>query len=185
MSSIRVGWVVVVAVVAAIMGWLGGFWAAESGWATPVLGYSAVITLLAVMAIELVLGIRVLRDRQRPVADRLHPVTATRTLILAQAGTYAAAAIGGWHLGILLHRVPQAGFGSKVVTEASVQVITALLLVVVGFLVEHWCRIPPEDSDANGTNQHSPSSTPGAQPTTRQSDTNNWSSRYNTPEANR
>src|SRR5699024_3947871 len=139
LNSCRLG--CVVAVVAAIMGWLGGFWAAESGWATPVLGYSAVITLLAVMAIELVLGIRVLRDRQRPVADRLQPVTATRTLILAQAGTYAAAAIGGWHLGILLHRVPQAGFGSKVVTEASVQVITALLLVVVGLLVEHWCRI--------------------------------------------
>src|SRR5699024_3108784 len=167
------------------MGWLGGFWAAESGWATPVLGYSAVITLLAVMAIELVLGIRVLRDRQRPVADRLHPVTATRTLILAQAGTYAAAAIGGWHLGILLHRVPQAGCGARVFSEVSVQLITALLLVVAGFLVEHWCRIPPEDSDANGSNQHSPSSTPGDHPTTRQSDTNRWSSRYNTPEVNR
>ena len=185
MSSIRVGWVVVVAVVAATVGWLGGFWAAESGWAPPVLGYSAVITLLAVMAIELVLGIRVLKDRQRPVADRLHPVTATRTLILAQAGTYAAAAIGGWHLGILLHRVPQAGFGSKVVTEATVQVITALLLVVVGFLVEHWCRIPPEDSAATGANHHSPSNTPGAQPTTRQSDTSDWSAGHNTPEANR
>src|SRR5699024_12401652 len=126
--------------------------------------------------IELVLGIRVLRDRQRPVADRLHPVTATRTLIVAQAGTYAAAAIGGWHLGSLLHRVPQAGFGSKVVTEASVQVITALLLVVVGFLVEHCCRIPPGDSDANGTNQYSASSTLRDQPTTLQSDTYNLSS---------
>src|SRR5699024_11411712 len=103
------------------------------------------------------------------LADLLLPFTATRTLICAQAVTYAAAAIGGWHLGILLHRVPQAGFGSKVVTEASVQVITALLLVVVGFLVEHWCRIPPEDSAANGTNQHSPSSTLCAPPSPRPS----------------
>src|SRR5699024_2047462 len=100
-------------------------------------------------------------------------------------GTYAAAAIGGWHLGMLLHRVPQAGFGSKGGTEASVQVITALLLRVVGILVAHRCRIPPEASDANGTNQNSHASTLVAQPTTRQSDTNNWSSRYNTPEANR
>lgn len=171
MSSIRLGWVILVAVVSAVLGWLGTFFAAESGWPAPVLGYTAVITLGAVIILELILGIRVLKDRQRPVADRMNPVAAARTLVLAQAGTYAGAVIGGWHLGMLVQRLPQAGFGSGVVTEATVQVITALMLVIVGFVVEQWCRIPPEDTDGNGGKNQHPPNTSGAQPTTRRADT--------------
>lgn len=174
MSSLRVGWVVVVVIATAILGWLGAFFAAESGWPVPVLGFTAVVTLAAVIVLELILGIRVLKDRQRPVADRMNPVAAARTLVLAQAGTYAGAAIGGWHAGLLVHRVPAAGFGSGVVTEATVQVITALILVIVGFIVEQWCRIPPEDSEHNEANNHNPPGASGAQPTTRQVDTTGW-----------
>lgn len=180
MSSIRVGWVVLVAIVIIILGWLGAFFAAESGWPTPVLGYSSIITLIAVSVVELILGIRVLKDRQRPVADRMNPVAAARTLVLAQAGIYAGAAIGGWHAGVLFHRVPQAGFGSGVVTEASLQVVAALVLVIVGFLVEQWCRIPPDDPEGNGGNggnHQSPPNVSGAQPTTRQSDNSDWTPR--------
>lgn len=176
MSSIRVGWVALVGIVIAILGWLGAFFAAESGWPTPVLSYTSAITLFAVMVIEVVLGIRVLKDRQRPVADRMNPVAAARTLVLAQAGTYAGAAIGGWHAGVLIHRVPQAGFGSGAVTEASVQVVTALVLVIVGFVVEQWCRIPPDDPEDGGSggNHRNPPNASGAQPTTRQTDTTDW-----------
>lgn len=170
MTSIRIGWAVLVIVVTTTAGWLGGFFAAEAGWPAPVLGYSAVITLAGVMVLELALGLRVLKDRERPVADRLNPVAAARTLVLAQAGTYAGAAIGGWHLGILIHRLPASGFGSTVVTEAIVLVVTALILVVVGFIVEQWCRIPPDDTDPNGNHKPKPSNSSGAQPTTRQAD---------------
>ena len=175
MSSLRAGWIFLVMAVAAMLGWLGAFFAAESGWPAPVLGYTAVITLAAVIVLEVLLGIRVLKDRQRPVADRLNPVAAARTLVLAQAGTYAGAVIGGWHAGILAHRVPQAGFGSGTVTEATVQLVTALILVIVGFVVEQWCRIPPEDTGHNGGNHQSPPGASGAQPTTRQTDTTGWS----------
>lgn len=174
MSSIRIGWVVLAAVVTAMLGWLGAFFAAESGWPAPVLGYTAVITLVAVIVLEMVLGIRVLKDRQRPVADRMNPVAAARTLVLAQAGSYAGAAIGGWHIGMLLHRLPQTGFGSGVVTEATVQVVTALVLVIVGFVVEQWCRIPPEDPEGSGGQHRNPPNASGAQPTTRQADPTDW-----------
>lgn len=167
MTSIRVSWVLLVAIVITTLGWLGAFYSAEAGWPTPSLGYPSVITLAAVIVLELVLGVRVLRDRERPVADRMNPLAAARTLVLAQAGTYAGAAIGGWHLGILIHRLPQAGFGPAVVTESIVQVIAALILVIVGFLVEQWCRIPPEDPDGNGNHNRRPPNTSGAQPTTR------------------
>lgn len=175
MNSLRISWIVVVVFSTAILGWLGAFVAAESGWPAPALGSTAVITLAAVIVLELILGIRVLKDRQRPVADRLNPVAAARTLVLAQAGTYAGAAIGGWHAGMLVHRVPQVGFGSDVVTEAFVQVITALVLVIVGFVVEQWCRIPPEDTDGNGGNHQNPPGASGVQPTARQADTDSWS----------
>lgn len=174
MNSIRIGWVVLIALVSTILGWLGAFLAAESGWPTPALSYPAIITLAAVAVLELTLGVRVLKDRQRPVADRMNPLAAARTLVLAQAGTYAGAAFGGWHAGILIHRVPTSGFGTGVVTEATVVAITALLLVIVGFIVEQWCRIPPEDTNGNGTQHRRPPNTSGAQPTTRQSDTSSW-----------
>ncbi|GAA2041536.1 hypothetical protein GCM10009720_22580 [Yaniella flava] len=177
MTSIRYGWVVLIVLLAAILGWLAAFFTAESGWAIPALGYPAVMTLAAVGVLELILGIRVLKDRQRPVADRMNPVAAARTLVLAQAGTYAGAAFGGWHAGILLHRVPHVGFGSSVVTEATALVVTALVLVIIGFIVEQWCRIPPDDTDGNGNYHQRPPNTSGAQPTTRQQDSTDWSQR--------
>ncbi len=170
MTSIRFGWVVLVVVGTAIFGWLGGFYSAEQGWPAPVLGYTSVITLAGVIVLELILGLRVLKDRERPVAERLNPVAAARTLVLAQAGTYAGAAIGGWHSGMLLHRLSASGFGSTVVTESIIQVVTALILVAVGFIVEQWCRIPPEDNDTNGNHNRRPPNASGAQPTTRLAD---------------
>ena len=170
MTSLRISRVLLVVVIATALGWLGAFYSAESGWHAPSLGYSAVITLAAAIVLELLLGIRVLRDRQRPVADRMNPLVAARTLVLAHAGTYAGAVICGWHLGILLHRLPQAGFGPAVVTEAIVQASTALLLVIVGFIVEQWCRIPPEDPDGTGNQDRRPPNTSGAQPTVRRAD---------------
>lgn len=170
MTSMRVSRVFLVVIVATALGWLAAFYAAESGWVTPSLGYPSVITLAAATVLELILGIRVLRDRERPVADRMNPLAAARTLVLAQAGTYAGAAIGGWHLGILVHRLPQAGFGPAVITESIAQVIAALILVIVGFMVEQWCRIPPEDPDGNGNHHRRPPNASGAQPTTRQAE---------------
>lgn len=170
MTSIRIGWVLLVLVVAATLGWVGAFFSAEAGWPAPSLGYPSVVTLAAVIVLELIFGLRILKDRERPVADRMHPVAAARTLVLAQAGTYAGAAIGGWHLGMLLHRLPQAGFGSGVVNEAIIQLVTALILIVVGFIVEQWCRIPPDDTDGNGKQRRTPPGTSGAQPTTRRAE---------------
>ena len=170
MTSMRVSRVFLVVIIATALGWLGAFYSAESGWPTPSLGYPSVVTLAAAIVLELILGIRVLRDRERPVADRMNPLAAARTLVLAQAGAYAGAAIGGWHVGILVHRLPQAGFGPAVVTESIAQVITALILVIVGFIVEQWCRIPPEDPDGNGNHNPRPPNTSGAQPTVRRAD---------------
>ena len=102
MNSIRVSWVFLVIIAATTLGWLGAFLSAEYSWPTPSLGYPSVITLAAIIVLVLLLGLRVLKDRERPVADRMNPVAAARTLVLAQAGTYAGAAIGGWHLGILV-----------------------------------------------------------------------------------
>ena len=167
MTSMRVSRVFLVVIIATALGWLGAFYSAQAGWPTLSLGYPSVITLAAVIVVELVLGIRVLRDRERPVADRMNPLTAARTLVLAQAGTYAGAAIAGWHMGILVHRLPQAGFGPVVITESIAQVIAALILVIVGFIVEQWCRIPPEDPDGNGNHDRRPPNTSGAQPTAR------------------
>ncbi|QCU76849.1 DUF3180 domain-containing protein [Citricoccus sp. SGAir0253] len=150
MSSIRPLWLLVVCAVSGVLGWLGALLAARSGLVAPVLVASSVVTLAAVAVLVLALGIRVQRDKRRPPAARMDPVAAARTLVLAQSGAYAGALIAGWHAGVLVHLASATGFGTATVNDALVMIIGGLVLVIVGFVVEQFCRLPPDDG-ADGT----------------------------------
>lgn len=148
-QSLRFGWLLVIVLGAALLGWVTAFLTAEYGWGAPVLGLGGVVTCAVVVLALLVLGIRVLKDRKRPVAARMNPVVSAQTLVLAQAGAYAGSGFLGWHLGVLSHRLPVAGWGSASVTEATVMVVASIVLLVTGCFVEQWCKVPPDD-DADG-----------------------------------
>lgn len=147
LPTLRPGLLALILVLTAALGWLASYVAAERGWVTPVLGLTSVITIAAVVVMLLVLGVRVRRDRSRPVAARMNPLVAAQTVVLAQAGAYAAAVIMGWHVGVVVHRVPLTGWGS--VGEAVTMIATGLALLVVGCVVEQWCRIA-DDGDGEG-----------------------------------
>ena len=154
MIALRSGWTLLVVLAAAVLGWLAGLAAPSLGWPAPVVGRSGLITVAAVSVLCLALGWRVRRDREKPAAARMDPLAAARTLVLGQASGFAGAALGGWHAGVAVQVLLRAGVGAPTVREAALQAVGGLVLLVVGLIVERWCRIPPEaDAPEGGRGQ--------------------------------
>lgn len=145
MNTIRPLWLLIILGAAGVLGWCATLLTAGAGLTAPVLGLPSVITLAAVGLLVLVLGLRVRRDQDRPAGARMDPLAAARTLVLAQAGAYAGTLIAGWHAGVLIHLLSATGPGSRTTDDAWIMVIAGLVLVILGFVVEQFCRIPPED----------------------------------------
>ena len=121
--------------------------------ATPVLPATALATMAVIVVITLILGIRVLRWRNSTKRKKaLDPILAARTLVLAQACAYAGTVLLGWHAGIFLDQLRIWNLRSdQGITWVAVAVAGGgLVMIVVGLLVERFCRIPPEDTDAAG-----------------------------------
>ncbi|HIW98630.1 MAG TPA: DUF3180 domain-containing protein [Candidatus Nesterenkonia stercoripullorum] len=87
-------------------------------------------------------------SRQRPKPRRLHPLQAVRVVAAAQACAYAGALIAGWHIGVLMDLAPAVGLGAPNATNALVMIIGGMMWVIIGFVVERLCKIPPDDGAA-------------------------------------
>lgn len=148
----------VVGLAVAVAGWSATVLTSRYGMATPVLPVTALVTMGVIVALTLVLGIRVLRWRNSTKKSNgtkkrapLNPILAARTLVLAQACAYAGSVLLGWHAGIFVDQL-------RVWSLRSTQDITwvafamaggGLVMVVVGLVVERFCKIPPEDGDTD------------------------------------
>ena len=147
-----------ICVILAVAGWSATVVTSRYGMATPVLPATALATMGVIVAITLILGIRILRWRNsnKPNSSKkktlLDPLLAARTLVLAQACAYAGTVLLGWHVGIFLDQL-------RIWSLRSDQGITwlalgmaggGLVMIVVGLVVERFCRIPPEDGDTTG-----------------------------------
>jgi hypothetical protein len=137
-----------------IAGWAATAVTNRYGIATPVLPATALATMGVIVAITLVLGIRVLRWRNSnrdstKKKTALDPILAARTLVLAQACAYAGAVLLGWHAGIFLDqlRVWSLRSDQGITWVALAMTGGGLVMIVVGLLVERFCRIPPEDGE--------------------------------------
>ena len=148
-----------ICVILAVAGWSATVVTSRYGMATPVLPATALATMGVIVAITLVLGIRILRWRNsiKPNSSKkktlLDPLLAARTLVLAQACAYAGTVLLGWHVGIFLDqlRIWSLRSNQGITWLALAMAGGGLVMIVVGFLVERFCKIPPEDGDTNGT----------------------------------
>lgn len=155
----------------AVAGWSATVVTSRYGMSTPVLPPTALATMGVIVAITLILGIRVLRwrnslgangarngtgnggkggaARKRPVLD---PLLAARTLVLAQACAYAGTVLLGWHVGIFLDqlRIWSLRSNQGITWLALAMAGGGLVMIVVGLVVERFCRIPPEDGETKG-----------------------------------
>ncbi len=142
----------------AIAGWSATVITSRYSMATPVLPATALATMGVIVAITLILGIRVLRWRNsvKPNSTAkktvLDPLLAARTLVLAQACAYAGTVLLGWHVGIFLDqlRIWSLRSNQGITWLALAMAGGGLVMIVVGLLVERFCKIPPEDGDTNG-----------------------------------
>ena len=146
-----------IGVILAVAGWSATVVSSRYSMATPVLPATALATMGVIVAITLILGIRVLRWRsslkdstkKKTVLD---PLLAARTLVLAQACAYAGTVLLGWHVGIFLDqlRIWSLRSDQGITWLALAMAGGGLVMIVVGLLVERFCRIPPEDGDTKG-----------------------------------
>ncbi|CAM3996088.1 DUF3180 domain-containing protein [Micrococcus flavus] len=142
------------AAAAAVLGWLCALASPALGLPAPVMDLAGLVTVAAVGVLCLVLGLRVRRDRERPLAGRMDPIAAARTLVLGQASGLTGAALAGWHVGAGLEVAGRAGLEAPAVLDAGLLVLGGAALLVVGVVVERWCRIPPgEDGEDAGPGQ--------------------------------
>lgn len=150
MSTIRPLWLLLICLGSALLGWIAQVALTGNGYTSPVLQWPSLVTMVAGMAITFGFGMRVRRYTQGKLKSRLDPLQAARTLVLAQATAYAGALIAGWHAGILLDLLRGAGLGNQVVISSLVMIVASLVMVIVGWVVEQFCKLPPDDPSAPG-----------------------------------
>lgn len=150
MSQLRPVWLLLIGTSAALACYLATVLMVRAGYTSPVLPLSSGVTLAAVGLIVLILGLVVWRDQRRLAEKtpargrRMHPLQAARVVAAGQACAYAGALIAGWHAGVLMDLAPAAGAGTPNVTAAIVMVTGGMLWVLIGFIVEQLCRVPPD-----------------------------------------
>lgn len=142
-----------IAVALAVLGWLAALISGRYSLETPVLPLTGLLTMGVIVALTLILGVRVLRWRNGKKKRMLNPILAAWTLVLAQACAYTGTVLLGWHAGIFLDqlRLWSVRSGQSITWETLSMAGGGLVMVVVGLVVERFCRIPPEDGDAEGS----------------------------------
>jgi hypothetical protein len=103
---------------------------------------AAVEVLIAAVVLSLGWAVRQFLRGKRPNLD---PIRAARTAVLAKASCYTGALLAGWYAGqtiVLLTDLQTVGNVGRAVS-AGAAAVGAIVLAVVGLVVEGFCRIPP------------------------------------------
>lgn len=149
MSATRWTTLLAVAIVMAALTWLGAWTFVRNGGNVPEVGWLVLPVELLIAAVVFVLGWTV-RQYQHGRRPNLNPLRAARTAVLAKAACYTGALLLGWYGGQGLYLVSDLvvpGNGRRAVA-AGLAALGALLMAVVGLVVERFCRIPPPTDGA-------------------------------------
>ena len=135
---------------------------ASRGAPVPVAGIMPGIVFLLLSAVILALGLRVKRyldeSRERaqthPLTPRKHQldmVVAYRILIAARAAAYTGAIGAGFYAGMCAFLATSGGGTlSGAILPLGFDALSALILAVIGLIVEWWGTLPPTDSGSVG-----------------------------------
>ncbi|WP_210479879.1 DUF3180 domain-containing protein [Naasia sp. SYSU D00948] len=134
------------AVAGAVLGWLLEVGLAAGGRPALVPPYTLPVALAAIGAAVVAAGWPIRQLLQGKARRRVDPFRAMRVLLLAKASTLAGSLLGGMAIGVgiyFLSRPVLPPVGALLAT--AVTILASAALVGCGLLVEHWCRLPPED----------------------------------------
>jgi hypothetical protein len=109
------------------------------------------LLVLAIAAIVGGLGWNV-RQYTRGKRPGLDVLVAARTVVLATASGYTGALLTGWYAAQVLVTLGDLQIESRrdVAVSAAIAVGAAVVLAVVGLVVERWCEVRPPDEDDEG-----------------------------------
>ncbi len=109
----------------------------------------AVEVIIAAVVFSMGWAVRQFLRGKRPGLD---PIRAARTAVLAKASCYTGALLTGWYGGqMAAHLLDPAIPGSAGrAGSAAIAAGGAVLLAVVGLIVERFCRVPPPRDDDKG-----------------------------------
>ena len=141
------------AIVAAILTWLGQSILTASGAAIISPPFSLAITLLVISIVVIALALpvrRAVRDREN---HQVNPFYATRVVVLAKASSIAGSLLFGAALAIVVYLITRtvvAGVSSIFTSGAAV--LGSVVLLICGLVAENMCSIPPDDRDKGDQN---------------------------------
>ncbi|WNB85303.1 DUF3180 domain-containing protein [Cellulomonas sp. ATA003] len=149
---------VAVAVVVTVLAWAVLGLLRGQGVVLPPVAWLVVLVMLVIAGVVLRMGwaVRQFLQGRRPDLD---PLRAARTAVLAKASCYTGATLLGWYLAQVLLVIGDLGIESQRdrAVAAAAASLGAVVLAVVGLVVEHLCRVPPpsddvaSDGEPNGT----------------------------------
>lgn len=116
---------------------------------------AAVEVVIAGVVLSMGWAVRQFLRGRRPDLD---PIRAARTAVLAKASCYTGALLAGWYGGQALALVTDLavpGNGGRA-AAAGVAAAGAVVLAVVGLVVERFCRVPPPDENAVRADEAAP-----------------------------
>ena len=139
--------------VSAIVGFGYSTYAVNNGVEVPISGITLSISTALIAVVLLGLAVPIWKYK-RTITKALttskplpvNPFYAVRVLLLSKAAAITGAMFIGWHAGVLVKQFT----APVVVTDATTPNITALvaavLLLIVGFIVEQVCKLPSDKS---------------------------------------
>jgi hypothetical protein len=146
MTYLRAWVLTVTAVILGLLGYLAASYTEHAGLATPVLHWISLGAVLALAAGLLAAAVWVYRTRTRKAEKHINPLTAVRVALLGQATAYVGAGIFlGWHAGVAIQIWTAGGFGAPVGWTAVIQAVGGIVLIVVGYIVQSLCKLPPDE----------------------------------------
>lgn len=104
------------------------------------------LVMLVIAGVVFTMGwqVRQFLGGKRP---QLNPIRAARTAVLAKASCYTGALLAGWYLSQVLAVLGDLSIASQRdrAQAAGLAALTAILMAVVGLVVEWFCRVPPPE----------------------------------------
>ena len=115
----------------------------------------AVELLIAAVVFSMGWAVRQFLLGKRP---DLSPIRAARTAVLAKASCWTGALLAGWYGGQVLAVLGDLDIEAQRerAAAAGLAVAGAVVLAVVGLVVEWFCRVPPPEDDAARTSAAAP-----------------------------
>jgi hypothetical protein len=115
------------------------------------LTFLAISVILAIFAAPMFAYRKALAERVKnataPRPKRLNPFYAVRLVVLSKATAIAGAIFAGWQLGVIWFQISSPVIPGSVWQNLAA-LVTSIVMIVAGLVIERICRIPEDSGDA-------------------------------------